>query len=664
LPEQTPIGSPIREALGLGNVIIDFEITSNRPDCFSVEGLGREAAVTLGEDFRPVESTVVAKSAQRSSELISISIEAPDLCFAYHGCIVTDVVIADSPFWMQQRLRDCGVKPINNIVDITNYVMLELGQPMHAFDYRTLSDGKLIVRRAAPGEKLTTLDDRDHELDESVLVIADGQKPIGIAGVMGGKNSEIEPDTQTILFESAVFEPVSVRRTAMKMGLRTEASTRYEKGLDVNNAPRALKRACELVEQLGCGKVTPDPIFCEGNAQVVHRIQLRPDRINAFLGTAIEPAWMEELLLQLGCVRLNETGLYQMPSHRPDLQCEADLAEEVARFYGYNRIPSTMLSGKESTKGGRTPQQQAVEIIKDVAVGAGFFETCTYTFAGPTHNDQLLLAPDAPERNMIKMRDIGEEDGYMRTSMLPALLRVASGNYRRSVPAARFFEIGYIYWPSADPSNTLPREERQLIALSYNTEEVRKAAPSFFEMKGLADELATALGLGALQYRALEDAGQYPYLHPYRSAKICRAGTPVGFVGYIHPTVAGNFETSENLAVLVLTLDEILSAATALRTQMPLPKYPSVSRDLALVVERERPAGDLQQCILKAGAPLIESCSIFDVYTGDQVGADQKSVAFNLVFRKADGTLSEEEIKPLMERILSELQSEYSAELR
>ncbi|MGI6545349.1 MAG: phenylalanine--tRNA ligase subunit beta [Fastidiosipilaceae bacterium] len=664
LPPDTPIGVPVQEVMGLGHVVIDFEITSNRPDCFSVEGLGREAAITLNQPFQPIESVVVGKSNKKTQDMIDISIADPDLCFAYHGCVVTDVVIGASPAWMQQRLRDCGVKPINNIVDITNYVMLEIGQPMHAFDHRTLADGKLIVRRAKKGETLTTLDDNDHELDESVLVIADGQRPIGVAGVMGGKNSEIESDTQTILFESAVFEPVNVRRSAMKMGLRTEASTRYEKGLDVNNATRALKRACELVEQLGCGKVTSDPIYREGNPQPERQIRLRPDRVNRFLGTDIGAPWMEDLLIKLGCLRLDDNGLYQMPSYRPDLQCEADLAEEVARFYGYNRIPSTFSPGKEATKGGRTRIQRAVETLKDVAIGAGFYEICTYTFASPTQNDMLLLPNDAPERKMVKLRGVGEEDGYMRTCMLPSILQVASGNRRKGATSGRIFEIASVYQPESDDPNTLPKEIRQFAALAYDDSEERRSASTFYHMKGLASELIRALGLNEPDWRPLADPTEYPFLHPYRAAELRIDGEVFGFMGYIHPTVADNYETSENLVVLILTKDEIYTRSTEVRTQRPLPKYPPITRDLAVVVDVEVMAGELREDVLKTGDPLIESCEIFDVYSGGQVGEGKKSVAFNLVFRKEDATLQDEEVNPVIGMILDNLQKKYNASLR
>lgn len=664
LPKGTPVGVPIQQVLGMGNAVIEFEITSNRPDCFSVEGLGREAAITFGQEFNPVVSEVVGKSDARTKDMIDISIEAPDLCYAYHGCVVTDVVIAPSPAWLQERLRDCGVKPINNIVDITNYVMLELGQPMHAFDYRTLQDKKLIVRRAVAGERLTTLDDNEHVLDEHTLVIADGTKAIALAGVMGGKNSEVEDDTTTILFESAVFEPVQVRKSAMKAGLRTEASSRYEKGLDVQNAPRALRRACELVEQLGCGKVTPDPIFCEGDVPVQHKVRLRPDHINAFLGTAIEPSWMEDLVEKIGCKKLDEQGMYLMPSFRPDLVVEADLAEEVARFYGYNNIPSTSFSGKEATQGGRNPVQRVVETAKDVAIGAGFYEICTYTFSNPGKNDLLCLPQDAPERQMVKLRDAGEDDGYMRTSMLPSILQAASGNYRRGLPQGRLFELGYIYLPEQKDEDGLPLEVRQLVALSYDGEATRRSADLFYQMKGLAMELTKALGLAEPVIQVPQDVAKYPFLHPYRSAELLLNNEAIGYLGYIHPQVAENFEVTENLVILLFTNDEIIQNSSELRSQKPLPKYPPVTRDLAVVVNERVLAGDLQKAVQEVGAPFLESSKVFDVYVGERIGEGLKSVAMSLVFRKADGTLQDDDINPIFNKITERLAKDFDAKLR
>ncbi|HHX37549.1 MAG TPA: phenylalanine--tRNA ligase subunit beta, partial [Clostridiaceae bacterium] len=661
LDQDLELGLPIQEVLGFGDGVIEFEITSNRPDCYSIEGLGREAALTLDQSFAPREPKVKGEGTQRSDSVMEIVNSAPDLCFRYAGRLVTDVTIEPSPEWMQSRLRDAGVRPINNIVDITNYCMLELGQPMHAFDLSYLKGGKIEIRRAKNGEQLTTLDDSEHELDDSMLVIADAAEAIALAGVMGGLNSEVKPTTTAVFFESAVFDPVSVRHTSQKTGLRTESSSRYEKGADPTGSLRSLNRACELVEELNCGKVAPDYLDCQGDEQPPQDIVLRPDAINRFLGTAIDAEWMEKLLLDLGCERIDtDKGVYRMPSYRPDLECEADLAEEVARFYGYNNIPSTLLSGKTMTLGGYSKDQQAVRKLKEVALGAGFYETCTYTFGSKGVSDQILLEEDSPLRHHVTMRNAGEEYNVMRTTLLPSLFKVAATNQNHSIDAAAFFEIGNVYRPISDDPEDLPDEIQTLIAVMYDTGWQRQDATPFYKMKGFAVELLANLGIDNVEFLPYT----HPSLHPYRAAKILLNSKAIGFLGYVHPKVAQNFDMSDQFVVLNLELPDILAVASPLRSQKPLPKYPAVHRDLAVIVGEDVTVGSLTATIEKNAGNYLESCDFFDVYRGAQIEEEKKSVAFNLVFRKEDGTLSDGDISPCMEKIMKALQDTFGATLR
>lgn len=654
-------GLPIAPVLGMDHCVIDFEITSNRPDCFSMEGLGREAALTLDQPFKPVEPSVRGLGGQRSADQVAISNEAPDLCYRYDGRVVNRVKIGPSPRWMQDRIRAAGVRPINNIVDITNYCMLELGQPMHAFDLDKLAGNRIVVRRARPGETLTTLDDSTHTLDDQMLVIADADRVVALAGVMGGRNSEIEAGTTSILLESAVFNAVSVRRSAQKAGLRTEASSRYEKGLDATGTRRSLDRACELIEQLGCGEVAPDAVECAGELPPARELLLRPERINRFLGTKIDPDWMRGLMLRIGCTATERADVYRMPSFRPDLLCEADLAEEVARFYGYNRIPSTLLSGKTMTMGGYTPDQLAVRNIKSMMIGAGYYEVCTYTFGSPAAADQLCLPADSPLREAVHLRSASEENSVMRTSLLPSLFQVAAYNKNHAVQAGAFFEVGYAYRPNPDRADGLPDEIRYLTAVAYDEAVSRRDGAAFYKIKGAVEVLMTGLGIGRVEFEPLSD---HPSLHPYRSASVVLDGQTIGFVGAIHPETARRFEAPDNLMVMNLELAPILARATTARSQKKLPRFPAVTRDLAILVSRSVPVGHLRRLIEDSGRPYLETCQFFDVYTGEQIGGDQKSVAFNLVFRKPDATLTDKEMVPIMNRILERIAAATGGHLR
>ena len=664
LPAETPIGVDVVKHLNLDDTVIDFEITSNRVDCFAVEGLARETAITFGQPFALVVPKVEAVCPENASGLASIGIEAPDLCYRYCGRVVKNVKVGPSPAWLRRRLRSAGMRPINNIVDITNYVMLELGQPMHAFDLDQLAGRQIRVRRAADGEIMRSLDSVDRQLDSSMLVIADRDRAVALAGVMGAENSEITAGTTTILFESATFNPQSVRQAAKKVGLRTESSSRFEKGLDVYNTSRAIDRACQLVEMLAAGDV------CQGTIDVWPVkpepvvLSYSPASINAFLGTAIDAGWMANTLENLG-IRVRENGenyIAAIPTFRPDLECEADLAEEIARIYGYNRIEPSLLSGKQTTLGGRSPAQKTLEKIKDLMIGQGFFEACTYSFESPKQMDKLAVPAGHPLRAAVQIQNpLGEDYSCMRTSMLPSLLEVAATNWNRSVEAAKVFEIAYVYRPKSLPLTELPDEIRHLSAFSYSPATAAAKGSTFFQLKGAAEELFLHLGLRDIRYQALKDC---PWLHPGQSAEIWLGSQLIGSIGVIHPDVAENFGASPLTALLDLELAPILTVSTEKRQYKPLPRFPAVTRDLALLVNAETPSAELADVIRSAAGASLEKIELFDVYQGPQVPAGMKSIAYSLSFRSAERTLSDDDIQPLMQKILIHLKEKCKAALR
>ncbi len=541
LPEDTPIGVDIRDALKIRDTVIEFEITSNRVDCFSVEGLGREAAVTFNQPFQTVTPIVAAKNSQKSADLATVEITAPDLCYRYAARVVANVKVAPSPDWMRRRLRCAGIRPINNIVDITNYVMLELGQPMHAFDLSQVAGQSIVVRRAAPGEVIRTLDSVDRQLDEQMLVIADRDRAVALAGVMGAENSEITSETTTILFESATFNPQAVRRAAKMVGLRTDASSRFEKGLDVHNAGRALDRACQLVEELACGEICQGKIDVWPYSPEAVTLLCRPAVVNNFLGTSIPADKMTDILTRLGCQVTEVAGdlSIQIPSFRPDLESEADLTEEIARIDGYNNIQPTLLSGKQTTLGGRSASQRAIEKMKDLFIGQGFYEACTYSFESPRELDKMMLPEDHPLRKSVSiMNPLGEDYSVMRTSMVPTLLEIASTNANRSVDQARLFEFAYTYQPKQLPMTELPLEVEHLAALLYDQTRTGQGSSSFFALKGVVEELFLHMGIDQVRFVRAESM---PWLHPGQSAQILIGEANAGFIGVVHPDVAERF---------------------------------------------------------------------------------------------------------------------------
>ncbi len=664
LPAETPVGADFKALLGLGETTVDFEITSNRPDCLSIEGLAREAAATLRQPFTARRPVVLEKDPATTASLASVRIEAPELCMRYCARVVRDVRVGPSPEWMRRRLRDAGIHPISNIVDITNYVMLELGQPMHAFDLDRIRDARIIVRRAAEGEPMKTLDGASHVLDSSMLVIADPAGPVALAGVMGGEHSEIEPGTTTILLESAVFHGIRTRLTAKALGFRTESSSRFEKGLDAYNAPRALDRAAELIEALGCGSVCKGMIDEFPTVPAPLRVRFRPARINAFLGTEIPESEMEEILVSLGCTiaPAADAGARVVlpPTWRADLESEADVSEEIARFHGYNLIPASLRSGESATVGGRTYAQQAVEAVKDAMVAAGFYETCTYSFSSPRMFDRLRIPEGHPDRDCVRiLNPLGEDYGVMRTTLADSLLTVVALNANRSAPQLRIFEVSRIYRPKAGA--VLPDEIPMLSAAAYEAGRDNATATTFLEMKGALEETARHLGIRTLAFEVLTD---HPSLHPGRSATVLVDGKAAGWLGTVHPDVAVEYEVPASTVLMSVRMDALVDASTARRTARALPRFPAVSRDIALLVSVDVPVGTLEAVVRDGAGDLLESVELFDVYQGPQVMAGLKSVAFGLVFRAPDRTLKEEEVSAAMASVVGRLAKDTGAELR
>ena len=664
LPSDTAVGVDARTVLGLRDTQIDFEITSNRVDCFCVEGLAREAAASFDLPFQAREPRVQAVSPVEAAGYAQVRVEAPDLCARYAARIATDITVAPSPLWMQRRLRAAGMRPINNLVDITNYVMLELGQPMHAFDLRDLSGSQIIVRRARAGEPMKTLDGAERTLTDDMLVIADANRPVAIAGIMGAENSEIKPETRTILLESATFQPTSVRRTAQRLGLRTEASSRFEKGLDPCQVVRALYRACELIELLGCGRICPGVIDVFPVPPEPVAIPFEPDRINSLLGTAIAASEMEAILMRLDIRLERHAGVIEalIPSFRPDLECMADLAEEVARFHGYNTITPTLLSGKETTLGALTPDQSMRRVMQDTLEAYGFYEAMTYSFESPRQLDRLQLPAEHPLRSQVIIRNpLGEDFACMRTSMMPSLLESAAINYSRSNRLVQLYECAFTYHPKRLPLTELPEETEHLAAVAFDLDNDQKDARLFFEMKAAALAVCQRIGIAEPEFQRLTND---PTLHPGRSAMIIANGVIVGRLGALHPAVAEAYAVPESTVFLDLLVRPLLDQASLARTYRQLPRFPAVTRDLAFLVDAAVPVGDLLAELRRLGGDCLESVAIFDIYQGPQVQSGKKSVAFSLVFRKPDGTLKDDDIAPIIRDIVASARASFDAQLR
>lgn len=652
LPENTEIGMDIKDIFGLNEDVIEFEITSNRPDCFSVIGLARETAATFRRPFS-VPKPEYTENGEDINDFVSVEIKNPDKCLRYCAKMVKNVKVGPSPAWMVHRLKASGIRSINNIVDITNYVLLEYGQPMHAFDLRHLDGGKIIVRDAAEGEVIKTLDEQDRVLSSDDLVIADSAKAVAIAGVMGGFNSEIEDDTTTVVFESATFDAVSVRLTAQKAGLRTEASSRYEKGLDYNNTLPAVERACQLIEQLGCGEVVGGLIDEMGNVTQKSPIKFRPEKINAFLGIDIST---EEMVGYLEAIEFG-VDLEKMeitpPTFRPDIESEADVAEEIARFYGYNNIPTTLISG-EATKGGYSPLQMFRNELSASLVAQGMYEAFTYTFTSPAIFDKLCLPEDSSLRNCVKIRNpLGEDSSIMRTTTLASMLTALSYNYNHKNPVAKLFEITKVYLPTE--SGKLPDEPEMLAMGMYGN------GMDFFDIKGILEASFTSLNMKGISFRQVTDEASF---HPGRTAELIANGKRIGVVGEIHPEVLANFEIETPCYVAEINLAEMFETVDANVKFTQLPKFPAAERDIAVLVDKDVAVGDLEATMIKASGVLLDSIKLFDVYEGDRIPEGKKSVAFAIAFRAPDRSLTGDEVNKVFNKIVKDLEYKNSAQLR
>ncbi|MEI3029994.1 MAG: phenylalanine--tRNA ligase subunit beta [Ruminococcus sp.] len=654
IQEDCQIGQDIHEAIGLNDTSVEFEITSNRPDCLSVTGLAREAAATYHVPLNLKKPTFQGIDCNIQDEL-QVEIQNKEKCPRYAAGIVKNVKIAPSPRWMRERLRASGVRPINNLVDITNYVMLEYGQPMHAFDLRYVKDGKIVVRNAAEGETITTLDGVTRTLSPEMLVIADAEKPIAVAGVMGGEYSGIMEDTNTVVFESAYFEPVQVRRTAKKLGMRTDASARYEKGLDPEGCLRTLERAFELVELLGAGEPVRTHIDLDYNEKQRNRIPFDPDWINKFLGTDISREEMCDTMKMLEIEVDGDTCI--SPSFRIDLERPADLAEEVARIYGYNNIPSTVIKGIANAS--LTPKQKFRRTLENATVAVGCYGILTYSFISPKYFDKIALPADSSLRKTVVISNpLGEDTSVMRTTTLPSMLETLSLNYKNRNAAVALYEIGKEYLPTAP--DKLPEEPDRLTIGMYGDD------ADFFTLKGMVETILETAGLHDCTYKACGTDAPFDEicaLHPGRSAVIYAAETPIGYLGEVHPTVQKNYEIGTRTYVAKLLIDEMQPLAQTEITYQPLPKFPAITRDLSLVCADEVPVGDLQAAMKNAVGNILEQITLFDVYKGEQIAAGMKSVSFSIRMRSHEGTLTDEQADAAMKRVLKALK-EHGATLR
>ncbi len=634
-------GEDIREALGLNDLKVEFEITPNRPDCLSIRGLARETAVTFDRKLT-LPDPVVKGSGGDAGELLKVRIDAPDLCYRYIGRVVKNVKIEPSPRWMRERLRACGVRPINNIVDITNYVMLEYGQPMHAFDLRYVKGAQIIVRRARAGETITTLDDQLRQLTPEMLVIADTESPVAVAGVMGGEFSGIMDDTNTIVFESACFNGPSVRATARKLGMRTEASGRYEKGLDPAITYDAVQRACELVELLGAGEVVDGMVDCDCSHKPPRQIPLDAGWISDFLGIEIPEATMVEILRKLGFTV--ENGIVTVPSFRGDVEGKADLAEEVARIYGYDKIPTT--TPRPSTHGRYSDRQLFEQALNRVMVAEGCYEIATYSFYGPRDLDRIRMAADDPRRQAVTISNpLGEDTSIMRTSTLPSMLGVLQKNFAARNLAARLYEIGNEYLYTGP--DTLPDERATLTIGLYGEGE------DFYALSGILSRIGQVLHIPGIAFRANT---AHPTFHPGRCADILLGDRVIGVAGEVHPLVQANYGLRSRVYLAKVDFAALFEAHTEPH-YTPLPRFPAVTRDLALVCDDTLPVGTLESTLRQSMGALLESVQLFDVYKGAQLPEGKKSVAYALLLRAADHTLGEDEIQAVMAKGLAALEA-------
>ena len=646
-PEDTEVGADAIEVLGLHDVVFEYEITSNRVDCYSVVGIAREAAATFHKEFCPPVVTATGND-EDVNDYIKVTVKNTDLCPRYCARVVKNIKIAPSPEWMQRRLASVGIRPINNLVDITNYVMEEYGQPMHAYDLDTIANHEIIVRTAEADEKFTTLDGQERQMDEDVLMICDGEKSIGIAGIMGGENSMITDNVKTMLFEAACFDGTNIRKSSKRVGLRTDASGKFEKGLDPNNAQAAIDRACQLIEELGAGEVVGGMVDVYGKKKEPVRVPFDPEAINNLLGTEIAEEDMIGYFKKIDLDYDKEKREVIAPTFRHDLFRMADLAEEVARFYGYDNIPTTLPRG-EATTGKLSFKLRVEEIARDIAEFCGFSQGMTYSFESPKVFDKLLLPEDSPLRQTVDIvNPLGEDYSVMRTTSLNGMLTSLATNYNRRNKNVRLYELGNVYLPKALPLTELPEERMQFTLGMYGDGD-------FFSMKGVVEEFFEKVGLHKKETYD-PNAGK-TYLHPGRQANIIYDGTVVGYLGEVHPDVADNYGIGTRAYIAVIDMPEIVKKATFDRKYTGIAKFPAVTRDISMVMPKEILVGQVEEVIEKKGGAYLESYALFDIYEGEQIKKGFKSVAYSIVFRAKDKTLEEAEITSAMNKILEGLEA-------
>lgn len=646
-PEDAVVGESAIHALGLDDVIFEYEITSNRVDCYSVLGIAREAAATFGKKFVPPVVKETGNS-EDAHDYVKVTVKDTDLCPRYTARVVKNIKIAPSPKWMQRRLASNGIRPINNIVDITNYVMEEYGQPMHAYDYDTIAGHEIVVRRAEKGETFVTLDGQERTMDDSVLMICDGEKAVGIAGIMGGENSMITDDVKTMMFESACFDGTNIRLSSKKVGLRTDASGKFEKGLDPNNAEAAMNRACQLIEELGAGEVVGGMVDVYTTKKEPVRVPFEPEKINALLGTELSKEQMLKYFEPIELAYDAKTNEIVAPTFRHDIFRTADLAEEVARFYGYDNIPTTLPRGEATT--GKLPFKLRIEeVARDIAEYCGFSQGMTYSFESPKVFDKLLLEEDSPYRNAIKISNpLGEDFSIMRTVPLNGMLTSLAFNYNHRNKNVRLYELGNVYLPKQLPLTELP-EERMMFTLGMYGE------GDFFVMKGVVEEFFEKAGLH--KAASYDPKAGKPFLHPGRQANIIYDGEALGYLGEIHPVVADKYGIGEKAYVAVLDIPKVVENASFDRKFEGIAKFPAVTRDISMMVSKDILAGQIEAMIRQRGGKHLESLKLFDIYEGEQIKKGYKSMAYSLVFRAKDKTMTEDEITSAMKKVYNGLES-------
>ena len=653
LPEDAPVGANAVEYLGLDDTEVEYEITSNRVDCFSILGIAREAAATFDKKFVPPVVTETGNS-EDVNDYIKVDVKDTNLCSRYVARVVKNIKLAPSPEWMQRRLRAQGIRPINNIVDITNYVMEEYGQTMHAYDLDTIEYNEIVVRRAAKDEKFVTLDGQERILDDSVLVICDGKKAVGMAGIMGGENSMITDNVKTMLFEAACFDGTNIRLSSKKVGLRTDASSKFEKGLDPNTAMEAMNRACQLVEELGAGEVVGGAVDVYPVKKEGRRIPFEPEKYNKLLGTDISKETMLSYFAKLELSYDEKTNEIVVPSFRQDLECDADLAEEVARFFGYDKIPTTLPSG-EATTGKISFKMRIEDVARDIAEFCGFSQGMTYSFESPKVFDKLLLPADSPLRKTVVISNpLGEDFSIMRTTSLNGMLTSLSTNYNRRNKDVRLYELGNIYLPKQIPVTELPEERMQFTLGMYGEGD-------FFTMKGVIEEFLYKVGMK--QKPEYDPNAGKTFLHPGRQANVVYDGTVIGYLGEVHPTVASNYSIKDRVYVAVIDMPEIVSRASFDYKYEGIAKFPAATRDISMIVPKDVLAGDIEKVFETKGGKLLESYQLFDIYEGAQIKSGYKSIAYSLAFRAKDRNLEEADITGAMNKIVKALEA-MGAELR